>query len=60
MIDGAGRYLGETLIRKFGGTWNSGDARAEGYMFQNQPVIAGVTPEAFTQTTHAQYLPRER
>ncbi len=45
LIDGAGRYLGETLIRNVGGTWRSGAARTEGYMFQNQPVIAGITPE---------------
>lgn len=46
LIDGAGRYLGETLIRNCGGTWDSGEARAEGYIFQNQPVITGITPEA--------------
>ena len=45
LIDGTGRYLGETLIRNVGGAWNSGAARTEGYMFQNQPVIAGITPE---------------
>ena len=45
LIDGAGRYLGETLIRNIGGTWHSGDSRSDFYMFQNQPVIAGITPD---------------
>lgn len=46
LIDGAGRYLGETLIRNIGGTWASGNRQFKGYMFQNQPVIVGLTPDA--------------
>ncbi len=45
LIDGAARYFGETFIRNVGGRWASGDAETEGYMFQNQPVIARITAE---------------
>lgn len=45
LIDGAGRYLGEILIRHIGGAWESGDDPTKGYMFQNQPVFAGITPQ---------------
>ena len=53
LIDGAARYLGETVIRCVGGRWTSGDARAEGYMYQNQPVLAGLTADPLSpiQTT---------
>jgi len=42
LIDGAARYLGETLIRSVGGRWGSGNARTKGYMYQNQPVLTGL------------------
>jgi len=45
LIDGAARYLGETLIRKVGGRWSSGYAPSKGYMYQNQPVLNGLAPE---------------
>lgn len=44
LIDGAGRYLGETLVRHVGGRWKTSDADLDGNMYQNQPVVAGVTP----------------
>lgn len=44
LIDGAGRYLGETLIRNVGGCWTSGSTQLEGHMFRNQPVISGIAP----------------
>lgn len=45
LIDGTARYLGETIVRnKTGCRWAMGDARAKGYMLQNQPVIVGITP----------------
>ncbi|WP_442574868.1 hypothetical protein ACSBPH_13685 [Microbacterium sp. F51-2R] len=40
LIDGAGRYLGETVVRTGRGNWATGRSRAKGYIFQNQPVIA--------------------
>ena len=45
LIDGAARYLGETLIRSVGGRWASGNARTKGYMYQNQPVLTGLTTD---------------
>ena len=53
LIDGAARYLGETLVRTVGGRWTSGNAQIQGYMFQNQPVMAGITadPVSPMQTT---------
>lgn len=39
LIDGAGRYLGETVVRTGHGKWATGRSRAKGYIFQNQPVI---------------------
>lgn len=42
LIDGASRYLGATIIENLGGHWATGDSRTSGYMFQNQPVIAGI------------------
>lgn len=45
LIDGSARYLGEIVVRNLGGRWVSGAADVEGYLFQNQPVVAGVTPE---------------
>ena len=46
LIDGTARYLGETVIRNLGGNWESGRERAKGYIFQNQPVVVGITPAA--------------
>jgi hypothetical protein len=45
LIDGAARYLGETLIRNVGGSWQVGDSRKPGYLFQNQPVVTGIARE---------------
>jgi hypothetical protein len=45
VIDGAARYLGETFIRNVGGRWASGDARTEGYVYQNQPVLTDITTD---------------
>ncbi|KQO36515.1 hypothetical protein [Aeromicrobium sp. Leaf245] len=45
LIDGAARYLGETVIRSTAGHWAPGNERMKGYMFQNQPVIVGVTAD---------------
>lgn len=45
LIDGAARYLGETLIRRVGARWASGNARTKGYMYQNQPVLTGLTTD---------------
>lgn len=45
LIDGAARYLGETLIRSVGGRWASGNARTKGYMYQNQPVLTGLATD---------------
>lgn len=45
LIDGAARYLGEMVVSNLGGRWVSGEGDVDGYLFQNQPVVAGVTPE---------------
>ena len=46
LIDGLGRYLGETVIANAPRTrWAAGHARAKGYMFQNQPVVHGLADE---------------
>lgn len=45
LIDGAARYLGETVVRSRAGRWASGNERMDGYMFQNQPVIVDVTAD---------------
>lgn len=45
LIDGVARYLGETFIRNVGARWGSGNAPLEGYVYQNQPVLIGVTAE---------------
>ena len=49
LIDGLGRYLGNTVVRTIAGTrWQAGHARDNGYAFQNQPVIAGLGDEIMT------------
>lgn len=46
LIDGLGRYAGNTLVETVPGTrWKAGHARTKGYMFQNQPVVAGLGEE---------------
>lgn len=52
LIDGAGRYLGETVVRTGHGKWATGRSRAKGYIFQNQPVITlpGAPPVSPFQT----------
>jgi hypothetical protein len=46
LIDGLGRYLGETLLRHVPGTsWQAAHSRRAGYIFQNQPVIAGLADD---------------
>lgn len=49
LIDGLGRYLGNTVVATVPGTrWKAGHARAKGYALQNQPVIAGLGDEIST------------
>jgi hypothetical protein len=49
LIDGLGRYLGNTVVHTMPGTqWKAGHARATGYALQNQPVIAGLGDEIMT------------
>jgi hypothetical protein len=46
LVDGLGRYLGETVILTVPGTsWAAGHSRTKGYMFQNQPVVRGLAEE---------------
>ena len=46
LIDGLGRYLGETVLATVPGTsWAAGHSRTKGYMFHNQPVISGLAEE---------------
>lgn len=46
LIDGLGRYAGNALVATVPGTrWKVGHAPAKGYMFQNQPVVAGLGEE---------------
>jgi hypothetical protein len=42
LIDGAARYLGDVAIRTVGGHWASGNSPDDRYIFQNQPVVAGL------------------
>ena len=48
LIDGAARYLGETIIRNAGGRWSPGDAASKGYMYQNQPVLDGLGSDSLS------------
>lgn len=46
LIDGLGRYLGETAVRHLDGfSWRVGHSRVKHYQFENQPVIAGPPDE---------------
>lgn len=46
LIDGLGRYLGQTVLATVPGTsWAAGHSRNKGYMFQNQPVVRGLAEE---------------
>lgn len=48
LIDGAGRYFGEFLVQNEGARWASGRSGAKNYLYQNQPVIVGAGPAAFS------------
>lgn len=43
LIDGLGRYLGQTLVEEIpGAKWVAGHSRTKGYLYQNHPVITGL------------------
>jgi hypothetical protein len=43
LIDGFGRYLGETLVASFpGAKWKIGKSHVKGFVFQNHPVVSKV------------------
>jgi hypothetical protein len=58
LIDGLGRYLGETVLATVPGTsWAAGHSRTKGYMFQNQPVISGLAEEESPSTPWGSWWP---
>lgn len=42
LIDGAGRYFGEFLVRTMSAKWASGRSQVKNYLYRNQPVVTGV------------------